>query len=479
MKTKGPERVRQVFPAFMLGNLRINSFMKFRNILATILLTGSVSQAAVWQDTNQWNEDWENKYAEFVAQNITTDMFTNINSPFYGMPSDCADLTYFARAIFAEQNSLPFVLNTKFSDTKQTISNRTTRFDQVADIVSSVRYRGDNGQMKEVQLPKSLNNGKLRAFLRQMGEDVGTWSLPYDTYPIKVDRDNVRAGVVYLRQGYNRMSALEAIQTFLTGTPPNPKAPPGHALLVQNVRPSGAIDFIQSTLPKKVRDLSQIHEIELLPTNANLGFRRFVQPHQVGKVSRDGFEGYSSEQFTEIGREIYNNSNCGGESYDPSCFNGNNQVRSTRRNITQFRKDVMERLATRAESEDEQNERVVNTLCGAIRQRADVILTAEPNRLAYKGGCMDLNAYDNYSTPSRDEQIRQFIKQLSFWGNKTSKLLAKCGSVKIDYTEKQYSIETLVNNFRKGNYSSNPNEKIAVRWGFESGSSRCSDPKKN
>lgn len=452
--------------------------MNFKFILASILLSGSLAHAEIWQETNQWNDEWEAKYSEFVAQNITTDMFTNINSAYYGLPTDCADLTYFARAIFAKENSLPFILNTKWTGTSERISNRTSRFDKVSDEVGMVKFPGDNGQMKEVQLSVPLKNGKFRAFLKALGDEVGTWSLPYDTYPIKIDRDNLRGGAVYLRQGYNRMSPWEAVQTFLTGTPPNPAAPPGHALLVQNVRSSGAIEFIQSTLPKKVRDLSKIYEIELLPTNNQLGFRRFIQPQHIGKAANESFQGYSTEQFTEIGREIYTNNNCNGDNFgSPNC-NNNGETRSKRRNIKQFRKDVMERLATQAETDEERNERVVNTLCGAIRQRADVILTAEPKRLAYGGSCMDLGAYDSYSTPSRDEQIRQFIKQLSFWGNKTSKLLQKCGSVKIDLTGTMYPIESLVSNFRSGKYSSNPNEKILVRWGFESASSRCSDPKK-
>lgn len=453
--------------------------MNVRLLFTSILLSSSLAQAVVWQDTNQWDEVWENKYSEFVAQKITTDMFTNINSPYYGLPSDCADLTYYARAIFAMENSLPFVLNTKWSDSKQNISNRTSRFDKISDEVAKVSYRADNGQMKEVTLPRTLKNGKFRSFLRLMGEEVGTWSLPDDTYPIKIDQNNLRGGVVYLRQGYNRMGTLEAIQTFLTGTPPNPNAPPGHALLVQNVRPSGAIEFIQSTLPKKVRELTHMYVIELLPTNAKLGFRRFIQPQHVGIVARDSFPGYSMEQFTEFGREIYDSNRCTSDNYSPECFGGGGgqQTRGTRRNISQFRKDVMSPLATRGESSDEINERVVNTLCGTIRQRADVIVTAEPRRLKFGNTCMDAESYDSYSTPSRDEQIRQFIKQLDLSNSRTADLLVQCGSVKIDLSEKTYSIESLVKNFKRGNYSSNPNESIAARWGFEKAQSRCAEPK--
>lgn len=446
-----------------------------KRFLPALMLTlgVSVSQAAVWQETNQWNEDWENKYSQWVTTNIQTDTFTNINSPFYGMATDCADMTYFSRAAFAAENGLPFVLNTRWEGGSERISNQTTRFDKVSDTVTTVKVRNDAGVVREVTLPRPLHNGKLRAFMNAMGARVGTWSLPQDTYPVLVTKAQMRPGLVYLRQGYNRMSTWEAIQTFLTGTPPNPEAGPGHALLVHDVRPSGAIEFIQSTLPKKVRDLSMIYEIELLPTNAKLGFRRFIQPAHVGK-DLAALPGYSLEQFKELGRETIRR-NCNGESFGPECFSQAEQ-KSNRRNITEFRKDVMTRLATHKESDAEKQERVIRSLCGAVKQRADVIITAEPFRLRTKGRCMDAGAWDNYSTPSRDEQIRQFVKQVNF-NSSADRILKDCGSVRIDMTEKTYSVASLVESFRKDRTSSNPNESIETRWGFDRERTSCSEPK--
>ncbi|MNK38594.1 hypothetical protein D3C87_571870 [compost metagenome] len=449
-----------------------------KRVLPALMLTLGVSlaQAAVWQETTQWNEEWENKYSAWVTTHVQTDMYTNVNSPFFGLATDCADMTYFSRAIFSFENGLPFALNTRWDNGSERISNQTTRFDKVSDDVSVVKYRTDSGQMREVTLPKTLNNGKLRAFLVAMGARVGTWSLPSDTYPVRVNKDQMRAGLVYLRQGYNRMSTWEAIQTFLTGTPPNPAAGPGHALLVHDVRPSGAIEFIQSTLPKKVRDLSMIYEVELLPTNNKLGFRRFIQPQHVGK-SLSALPGFSEEQLTELGRETMTRSNCNGESPDPACFSSSARTqKSSRRNITVFRQDIMSRLASRKESDEEKQERIIKSMCGAIKQRADVILTAETTRLKMKGRCMDAGSWDNFSTPSRDEQIRQFIKQIKF-NSYADRTIKGCGDIKIDLTEKTYSISSLVENFKRDRTSSNPNEQIDARWGFDKERTSCSEPK--
>lgn len=451
--------------------------MKLSAFLSKILFMVSVAisaQSAVWVDTNKWDESWEDRYSEWVKTQVTRDMFTNINSPYYGIETDCADFVYFTRAIFAKDNSLPFIVNTRWGgESSERISNRTTQFDRVANNVSVVKVRNDQGVVRDVQLPRTLDNGKMRAFLDRIGHRVGTVTLPVDTYPVKIDKQNLRAGVVFLRQGYNRMSTWEAIRTFLTGTPPNPNGPPGHVLLVHDVRRSGAIEFIQSTLPKKVRELSLIYEIELLPTNAKVGFRRFVQPQQVGMAFNSNLPGYSLEQFTELGREVYQNQRCNEEPYLHECQPGN-EPKSDRRNITVFRKEVMGRLASQAESSEEQQERLVKTICGAIHQRADVILTAEPYRVRLGGRCMDAGNYDNYSTPSRDEQIRQFIKQISFFSSNTRRLLNECGSVKIDYTGRMVPISELVSNF--GRVSSNPNEDINVRWGLAQATNRCADP---
>ncbi len=454
--------------------------LKLRSLLLAIpfLMAMSISNASVWESKNTWDERWEDKYAEWIKTHITTDMFTNINSPYYGIATDCADLIYIARAIFSHDNSLPFITNTRWANNDERISNETDRFDRVSDTVQTVKIRNDKGELKEITLPRTLNNGKLRAFLVRLGHRVGTWSLPQDTYPISVDTKNLRPGVVYLRQGYNRMSLLEAIQTFLTGTPPNPEAGPGHALMVHDVRNTGSIEFIQSTLPKKVRDLSMIYEIELLPTNEKLGFRRFISPDQVGKRVNSNFIGYSTEQFTDLGRERYSSSICNSEIADTNCWNSSNSDnKSDRRNITEFRNDVMTRLATRSESKSERQERIVKTICGAIQQRADVILTAEPSRLSFRNGCMDPGTYDNFSTPSRDEQIKQFIKQVSLYNRAVTRQLTECGSVVIDYTEKKYPIIDLVKNISSGNYSSDPNEAISVRWGFAKPTNRCPAPK--
>ena len=58
-------------------------------VLSMSLFIGASAQAAVWIEKNQWNEDWENKYSAWVQEKVTTDMFININSPYFGIATDC------------------------------------------------------------------------------------------------------------------------------------------------------------------------------------------------------------------------------------------------------------------------------------------------------------------------------------------------------------------------------------------------------
>jgi hypothetical protein len=136
----------------------------------------------------------------------------------------------------------------------------------------------------------------------------------------------------------------------------------------------------------------------------------------------------------------------------------------------------MSRLASRQESSLEKQERNVKSLCGLIRQRADVIMTADVYRQKTAGRCMDAGAWDSYSTPSRDEQIRHFIKLIEFNGT-TIAILEDCGKIRIDSSSKEYRISELIENFRRGATTHDPNESIMAKWGFDHSKNNCAEPK--
>lgn len=143
-------------------------------LLLFFFLTGSVTQAAVWPTTSQWNGDWERRYEEWVKASFRTDIFRNAQSPFRGLYPDCADTVYSMRAIFASQNGLPFAFVDP-STQRTLISNEIQKFDA---------------------LPAGAP--RVAAFLKWTFGILGTSTLQNDTYPVAISRRTVRAGGLML-----------------------------------------------------------------------------------------------------------------------------------------------------------------------------------------------------------------------------------------------------------------------------------------
>jgi outer membrane protein assembly factor BamB len=57
---------------------------------------------SIWTPTNHWSLEWEEKYSDWVAQTIDADFFLRLR-----FATDCADVPYLVRWIFARNNSLP------------------------------------------------------------------------------------------------------------------------------------------------------------------------------------------------------------------------------------------------------------------------------------------------------------------------------------------------------------------------------------
>lgn len=141
-------------------------------VMSAVLLAfvgASTAKAAVWQDTNTWNADWEQKYSSWIETSFNEDIFTS--GKYKGIPTDCADAVYASRLIFAYENNLPFVIQDPTGGSSK-ITNRMTRFDGTSDSFS-----------------------RMKKFLLYVADVTSTKSLPYDSYPVKISRDYVKAGV--------------------------------------------------------------------------------------------------------------------------------------------------------------------------------------------------------------------------------------------------------------------------------------------
>lgn len=411
------------------------SLLKF---VIFIGLCGSMpAKASIWQESQNWNPEWEQKYSDWISTSFNEDFFTR--GPYKDIETDCADAVYNARIIFAFENKLPFAIKDPTGG-PQMITNQMSRFDSIKD-----------------------PHARLRKFMGWLEDVVSTKSLANDTYPVAVHRNYIRAGTVWSRPRITRDNIFSRI---FGGTV---KEDPGHAELVKNVSETGAIFLIGSTVPKAVRNLNTTSSLVFMPVETSTGFRNWLQPlHYNAPMSE--IPGYSLEQFSSIGKvQAQQNS----ESY----------AQSTQRNLSTWTADVQNHLAMRPESKGENIARQLANLCNLVNTRVGIILKAEEIRLAHGGACMNAADYDAYSTPSRDKRIMTTLEQLidvggGFGFTKKQRIkdlesaFAHCPDIQYSpgkfISLYSYSIKAL-----SGDISSNPNENVETRWGFAPANSNC------
>lgn len=390
-------------------------------VFGALVIGASLSQAAVWQETQSWTPEWEQRYSTWVTNEFNEDIYTH--GPYKGISTDCADAVYYARIIFAYENKLPFVIKDATGGSSR-ITNQMSRFDG-----------GDSLQ-------------RVRKFMNFVGDATSTKSLPDDTYPVAINRTNIRPGTVWSRP---RVTKDNIWRRIVGG---NVKEDPGHAEMVKDVSETGVVNLIGSTVPKEVRTLNLTSSLVFMPIETSTGFRNWKIPANYNQPVTS-LPGYSLEQFNEIGK-----GNVG------------------RRNLKDWNADVQERLALRVESKDEYVSRQVANVCNLVNTRVAIIQKSEARRIALGGQCMDANDYDAYSTPSRDKRIKLTLKQIvdAAGGNgltgpqKAKKLkpaMDACPDIEITPGQKislyDFSIGIL-----KNDISSNPNDSFAARWGLES-----------
>ena len=241
----------------------MRNFIKTALILATTAVTIN-SQAAVWNTKNQWTPEMENKYSEWVRTDYSTDIF--MTGRYRGIPTDCADAVYSARAIFAFENGLPFAVRDLTASLRRTnlITNNMSRFDKISDPLS-----------------------RFKKFLIFIFDITNTKSISYDSYPIQVNRETIKPGVAWIR-------ARRTATNIITGV--NSTVAPGHAEVVKYVKETGVIYTISSTVPQGLRHLKVTSGLVFLPTNQKVGLRRMMQPGQYFK-KQESLPGFSLEQY--------------------------------------------------------------------------------------------------------------------------------------------------------------------------------------
>ncbi len=406
-------------------------------LLSVMLFAGSAS-ASVWIDSNDWDDYYEEQYANWIGSHeVYEKMFVDSNSPYSGIRADCADAAYALRAIFAYENSLPFAINDPSgSRSGRTINNRLSKWDHIR-----------SGAKRVV------------AMINTIGDSVGSENLShYDTYPIKIK--NIRAGNIFSYKIEARFGK------FIR-----------HVYNIKGINPVGTFDTIYSTqaIADKGLPMTRRRDKEFINApHQPWGFRAFKWPRHVTVSSNNLPSHYevSDEQFNLVGRL----------------------------GTDGFFKYVKRAVSTINETPEQQMRRAFNNVCEESIARIEYVNQGLAHMRSTGGRCMDYAEYDAYSTPSRDstlkktfERFKEVYDDLALTGEiaevtpnimlaaqtvfdghglELSELRDMCS---INYRPGvSIDLATLWYRIKNNRLSSHPNDIVELRWGEKtSPQTRC------
>lgn len=388
------------------------------------------TEALVWNDTREWNIELEEEFSRWMQSGaVRENMFTDPQSKYYGINTDCADTVYALRAIFAYEHSLPFAITNPSGsrDPNKTLNNRQNKWD----------YKGD-----EVK--------RLIAMIEEIGDSVGTENLAYyDTFPTSIK--TVKPGTLFMYKIRARFG------NFIR-----------HAYNIKNINAVGTFDVIYSTQANKDKRLPLIRrkerEFENLPSNP-WGFKKFKWPHLLN-ADLSSFP-------AELGAST--------EQYDLASSLGENE----------FFKMVRKTLASSQESPGERLNRSFNAVCTEAKARIEYVNQGLEHLNAIGSRCMNYEEFDAYSTPARDEALKGLFEryQTSFEEfirsgeinsanpsivNYSQFIFNATGSYAQELTDAcpiayRPSVTIHLGELRKrileDKLSSHPNDSIEIRWG--------------
>ncbi len=222
----------------------------------------------LWEATEQWNWQWEIRYARWVRDHANKQFFAD-----HKLPADCADAAFAFRWIFARIHRLPaanHLANGQWM-THETYRKSWARLPQHADWQQDQRFL------------KALND---------LLDSTYTHTLMRDSYPVAINAESFREGIHHLS---------------LSGTS-------GHTMIVNQVNANSKtqipLKLIWATVP---RDLANLTEggfwNSALPEKNVSGFFRVLWPKWQGTkwvfANKNQIPHYSEEQYqdTFLGEE--------------------------------------------------------------------------------------------------------------------------------------------------------------------------------
>jgi hypothetical protein len=361
--------------------------------------------AGLWTAENKWDLSWERKFSDWVSSEIDAKFFTR-----YKLATDCADVLYTLRWIFARMNKLEMA----------------NRLAGSGDYFTHRSLRSSWAQLPTAD--KWYEDRRFLAALNYLMDNTFTHSLMDDSYPIVIDRQAVVEGVYHL--DLHRDS--------------------GHTQIIYRTdrTPGVMLPFIimQSTVPRKVREVSMGgFWYRTQPLEGKGGLLRMRWP----VFSSGGVSLVRGDQMPFFSRE----------QYDPKFL---------RTPKTSYNHEVYLRLNPNLDFKKVLEEAYIS-LKMMFSERIQVVeegFKACPNRSC----APDSQKYDDWSTPSRDARILDLINQIGVIAQSV-RAAGPPPFVNEPFFEldgagtDKYSLAALISAWNGERYSSDPNDIPVRRWG--------------
>lgn len=270
--------------------------------------------------------------------------------------------------------------------------------------------------------------GRFFAFNNYFHQMLSTSTVHKDTYPVALNRDVVVPGGIFLFYKY-------------------------HAMLLKRLETSGLPIFVESTVPREARNLYVrfgIPAAQFDKMDNPGGLRKFKSPQSI-KKSEWQFPGYSLEQY---------------------------ELRLSYDTAASWAREVHTRLALGNHAETSQAEmtRHFKTVCDMTKERVNIVQEGVRYRQRVSRP-LNASEYDNYSTPSRDQKIKEYFANFIEANNRARAsntsiqsaqvILQNANNCPIVFDgSSTISLWTFYSNMMSGRVSSNPNDSLMARWGF-------------
>jgi hypothetical protein len=238
---------------------KIKALNPTQKSLSQIKFVATEQQAApLWVVKNQWSDEWEAKYAEWVGANFDKYFYEK-----YQVMTDCADVAYSLRWIFSRINYLPAAAT-------------------LAGSGAIVSQDSAKAEWNKLETHEEWHKDKrFLAGLDWLLNGVYTKTLYKDAYPIELTKETIRPGLINLLGGHTEVFSSVSYQ------------PDEIPMMV-----------LSSTMPKAVRVLSSRPYLDSdAVAKEQGGLLRFRWPEYTNNswtmIPKEKMKHYSLEQYAE------------------------------------------------------------------------------------------------------------------------------------------------------------------------------------